>query len=392
MMKANQLQNILMVSDDFFPAATGVGVHLQIICKELVQQGHHVVVMTSKQGDQKNEETWEGVEVHRFTSLNIAGFYQAFPSLSRVKKIIQNNKIEIVHFHYLSWMLILVNFALRNLEIKKIYTYHMNEYVLTQPWFMRPFRGLIRRGIIYFCNSVEKIICPSDKLKIQIQNLGVKTPIHFITNPLSTDFFQKRKTFELRESPFQILFAGRLNPEKNIPLLLKSFARHLQKFPKSKLWIAGKGDQEGQLKKLAVKLAIQNSVDFLGFMSHDKLSTYYNSCDIFVLPSTIETQGLVAMEAMSFSKPVIVTKEIVSAEELVDHDGNGFIVDAFNPNELASKLNHLASDPSLRLRLGSAGLRKIKEYDPKLVARQLLEIYGGEKQRPQVIALAEEHP
>jgi glycosyltransferase involved in cell wall biosynthesis len=371
------MKNILMISDDFLPAATGVGMHLQIICKELVREGHKVTVLTSQQGHQGLHETWEGVQIERCFSLKIAGFYQAIANPLRILKIVREKQIDTIHYHYLSMMMLVAAAVTRNLGLQKIYTYHMSEKVITQPWFMRPFRRLIGRGIVHFANSMDAVISPSVSLKANLESQGILSPIHFISNPLTQEFFQQKNVDKIIQSPFQILYAGRLNTEKNIPLLLRAFARHLVDFPQSHLWIAGKGDQEQVLKNLAQSLNITAQVQFLGFRSHGELANYYGSCDTFVLPSIEETQGMVVMEAMSFAKPVIVTKEIVSAEELVDSDGNGYIVDAFNPEDLATQLNHLASSPQTRARLGEQSLRKVKSYNPELVTAQLVSVYSG---------------
>jgi 1,2-diacylglycerol 3-alpha-glucosyltransferase len=375
-MKTNTKKHVLMVSDDFLPAATGVGMHLQIVCKELVREGHQVTVLTSKQGNQESQELWEGVEIERCFSLKIAGFYQALANPFRIMKLIRERQFDIIHFHYLSTMMLVVAAVSKNLDLQKIYTYHMSEKVITQPWFMRPFRKLIGIGIVHFANSMNAVISPSTSLKSQLLSQGIKSPIHFISNPLTQEFFQQKEYKHIKESPFQILYAGRLNTEKNIPLLLNAFAKHLQDYPQSTLWIAGKGDQEVALKQLTESLKIKNQVQFLGFKTHTELASYYGSCNTFVLPSIEETQGMVVMEAMSFAKPVIVTQEIVSALELVDPDGNGYIVDAFNPDDLTTQLNLLASCGETQKRLGTQSLLKVKAYDPALVAGQLIAVYA----------------
>jgi 1,2-diacylglycerol 3-alpha-glucosyltransferase len=381
----NKKLNILMVSDDFLPGATGVGMHLQIVCKELVQFGHSVTVLTSRQGDQAAHEEWEGIKIYRFFSLKIAGFYQAIPSISKIKKILDSDNFDIIHFHYLSYMHVAALLASKGNQAKKIYTYHMTEDVLTQPLFMRPFRKILKAQILKMANSMDLVISPSLKLKSQIQEQGVSKPIQYLTNPISRDFFKEKiilRTEPTRKDKFDILFVGRLNLEKNIPLLIKAFALHLKKFPKSELKIAGKGDQERGLKYLCEKLGITSQVKFLGFLPHIQLEEYYQKCQVFVLPSIIETQGIVALEAMSFSKPVIVTNQIVSAKELVNHGENGFIVDAYDASDLANCLNLLAPAEDLQKKMGGSGKFKTHEYDPQKVVLKMVSLYRKAKIRP----------
>jgi 1,2-diacylglycerol 3-alpha-glucosyltransferase len=133
------------------------------------------------------------------------------------------------------------------------------------------------------------------------------------------------------------------------------------------LEVAGRGPELSQLEKLCVDLQITNNVRFLGFLGHDELARCYARCNVFVLPSVVETQGLVAMEAMRFGKPVIVTSAIVSADELVTDGENGFIVDPNRPDELASRLLSLGANEELRRAMGMASVRRADSYQPDVV-------------------------
>jgi 1,2-diacylglycerol 3-alpha-glucosyltransferase len=378
---AKTKQNILMVSDDFLPAATGVGFHMQIICRELVSHGHQVVILTSRQKGQPSEETWHGVKVYRAFSVNVAGFYQGLPTPMLIKKILRTHDINVVHFHYLSFMMLMVSVLVKNLKIKKVFTYHMSELVLTQPWFMRPFRRLIGRQITQFANSVDEVISPSQTLKESLTKKGITNTIHHLTNPLAHEFFHKKSMPSIRQSSFQILYAGRLSTEKNIALLIKAFALHLKTSPQSILWLAGKGDQEVTLKKLSGELGISNQVHFLGFKSHAELAQYYQSCDTFVLPSIEEVLSLVVIEAMSYAKPVIMTHEVASSGEMITQDSNGFLVDPHDPSDLATQLNLLADSEETRQRLGKESKIRSAQYNPEVVTAKLLQIYGVETER-----------
>jgi 1,2-diacylglycerol 3-alpha-glucosyltransferase len=105
------------------------------------------------------------------------------------------------------------------------------------------------------------------------------------------------------------------------------------------------------------------------------LARYYKACDVFVLPSLQEAQALAAMEAMWFSKPVIVTNAIVSAEETVDHGVNGFIVNPHSTLDLTQRLESLAADAELRLNQGQASRKRANTYRPELVMEALEEAY-----------------
>lgn len=373
--------SICMISDDFLPSATGVGSHLQVVAAELSKRGHQVSVITSRRPDQPQFEIWQGVRVYRTKTIKLFGFYQALPSVADVKKILEAVKPDRIHFHYLSFLLLRVLKISRKMGIPSVYTYHMSEVVLTQPWCMRPFRSIIAKKIVSCCNQFDHIISVSKNLATKLPETGIKKPITYISNPI---IFSNEKMIGTgkQEENFTVLFAGRLDPEKNVPYLLRAFKKLLESKPGAKLWIAGRGSQLNNLKNLSLELGIQNNVTFLGFLTHEVLSKFYASCDVFVLPSIFETQGLVAMEAMWFGKPVIVTNQIVSAEELVDHGKNGYIVDVSSDDDLTNRLQTLANDPALRTKMGAVGHERAKDYQPEIVMDALESVYQLQDRKP----------
>lgn len=366
--------SICMISDDFLPAATGVGVHLKLIAPELSRRGHRIAVITTRRKGEPEMEQWQGVTVHRVFTVRVYGFYQALPSRATVRRILEREKPDVVHHHYVGIMMRRVCAVAERMRLPQVSTYHFSAEVLTQPLPMRPFRGLIRRQMVHTNNRFDMVIAPSGNLARQIAAEGVRTSVRYITNPVVFD--DAAGIVPAPRTPgFTILYAGRLGPEKNIPLLIKAFAALLRDVPDAVLWIAGRGPEEDALRRLCTQLGVEAQVAFLGFLDHPSLARYYAACDVFVLPSIQEAQPLVAMEAMWFGRPVIVTHAIVAATEMVDPGVNGYIVDPDTPQDLAGRLAALAADAGLRAALGAAGRRRADAYRPELVVSALEQAY-----------------
>jgi glycosyltransferase involved in cell wall biosynthesis len=359
-----------MVSDDFLPAMTGVGTHLKLIAPELARRGHKVCVITTRRAGESEIDQWEGVTIYRVFTLKAYGFYQALPSQSTVRTIFAQFKPDMVHHHYVGFMMWQVCKVAESLNLPQVSTFHFSAEVLTQPLPMRPLRGLIRRMMVNFNNRFQLVIAPSQNLTQQIASEGVRTPVHFITNPVVFGDSAGVVPAE-RNADFTVLYAGRLGPEKNIGYLLRAFAVLLRRLPQAVLWVAGRGPEGPALESLCTQLGVSDKVKFLGFLDHPTLARYYAACDVFVLPSLMETQGLVVMEAMWFGRPVIVTRAIVSAEELVEQGVNGYIVDPASINDLTQRLSELAGDPALRVSLGEASRLRARAYLPEPVVDAL---------------------
>lgn len=362
--------NICMICDDFLPAFTGVGVHVQSICQELARRGYRVVVIAARRPGHPLEEMWEGVKICRVFSLKVYGYHQALPASSTIRRILTENNITLIHHHYLGLSLQRAERVGASMNLRQVYTYHMTPELITDPWPLRPYRGIIARKVRQFCNRMNLVIVPSEKLGAQVTAQGVHAPMRYITNPVP---FGETKDFvpAPREPGFTVSYVGRLSPEKNIPYLLTAFAKLLTKLPDATLWIAGQGPQGEQLKKICRKLGIAQRVKFLGFLAPRELARYYAACDVFVLPSIEETQSIVALEAMWFGKPLIVTNRIISAAELVDPGINGYIVNADSPDDLSERLFELSKDQPLRENIGAAGKQKAQAYRLESVVDQL---------------------
>lgn len=366
---------LCMISDDFLPAATGVGVHLQCLAQRMAARGHRVAVLTTRRPGEPARGFWRGVHVYRMYSVSMYGFWQALPTPRTLRALLEEEAPDLVHHHYIGYLMLRAHAAARRLGVRQVYTCHMTAEHLTQPWPMRPFRGLIAGSVVRFCNRCDFVIAPSANLVERYVNDGVRVPSAFVSNPVEFDEETPVTLQEKAPGAFTVLYVGRLNEEKNLPYLLRAFAKLVKAAPRAELRIAGRGDKQAELERLAARLSIANSVRFLGFLDRREVAAQFAQSDVFVLPSLVETQGMVAMEAMRFAKPVIVTNRIVSARELVDDGSNGFIVDPDDDGDLAGKLLRLHADPVLRTRMGAAGFAKSAAYSPQAFADRTEAIY-----------------
>ncbi len=374
-MNGAQALSICMLSEDFLPAATGVGIHLQSVTVHLAGLGHQVTVLTTRRPGEPEFEVWRGVRVYRVRTVRVFGFYQAVASSATLRGLLDWIRPDVVHCHYLGFMLLRAGPVIRKRGWAHTYTYHMTADHLTQPWPMRPLRRWIERAIVEYCNGTDLVIAVSRNLADSlVAQRRIHTPVRYISNPVDFPAVESIEPAP-RGAGFAVMFAGRLDPEKNIPFLLRGFKRLLDHVPGAVLWIAGAGAQRPRLQRWVLEEGLAANVEFLGFLDRPELLRRYAACDVFVLPSLVETQGLVAMEAMHLGKPVIVARTVVSADELVDEGRNGYLVGQDADEELADRLMRLAADPALRASMGAAGRRKAVAYAPAGIAAQLAQAY-----------------
>jgi glycosyltransferase involved in cell wall biosynthesis len=117
------------------------------------------------------------------------------------------------------------------------------------------------------------------------------------------------------EDKFVVLSVGRLSEQKGIHYLLQATDHLKSEMQSLVVLIGGRGEEATRLRNWAEKHALLKMVRFVGFIPPDSLPMYYAACDLFVLPSILETFGLTLLEALSTGKPVVCSK-VGGAQEI----------------------------------------------------------------------------
>lgn len=166
-----------------------------------------------------------------------------------------------------------------------------------------------------------------------------------------------------------VLWAGTIEPRKNLPTLLAAFARIGD--PSATLVLAG---PTGWNEDLSTQLvALGDRVRSVGFLPADELRALYAAADVFCFPSRQEGFGLPVLEAMAQGTPVITSSGTATAEVAGDA---GVLIDPGDPDALLAALDALLADPERRARLGEAGRRRVLEhFEPHRHAAALESLY-----------------
>lgn len=132
--------------------------------------------------------------------------------------------------------------------------------------------------------------------------------------------------------------------------------------------IAGVGELKEKLQEQILNLNLQNRVKLLGKIPFEELGAYYQLCDIFCLPSTERSEafGVVQIEAMAFSKPIISTSIQGSGVDWVNLNNiSGIIVPPKNVNRLAEAITDLLTDKEKYYRLSEGAKKRYEEFFTK---------------------------
>jgi len=157
-----------------------------------------------------------------------------------------------------------------------------------------------------------------------------------------------------------ILAMGNLIKTKGFDLLIKGFSILSDEFPQWDVAIVGGGPQSDELKKTADQLNLGGRVSFTGPLPSSQAMEWMDLCDIFCLPSWSEGLGVVYLEAMACSKPIIgVAGQGIDA--VIREYATGLLVEPKNIQSVVSALRHLMVNESLRIEMGAKGKKIVFE-------------------------------
>lgn len=177
----------------------------------------------------------------------------------------------------------------------------------------------------------------------------------------------------------QLIYVGSLIQRKGLDLLLPALAQAKEDI---RLVIVGEGQEKENLQQQMTKLGIADRVIFKGYVEGEPLRRLYQESDAFVLPTREDCFGLVILEAMCASLPVISSKYADGAFDLVTEGENGYIIDPEDTNAFADAINQLFSGGRLE-EMGQNSYEKAHEFSFAQVSKGCIEalefVLGTEK-------------
>jgi len=374
--KPQKKLNIAMVCDQITDYIAGVFKSTTRFSENLRDRGHKIIFIAAKSPFSQENNCHSGMKVYRFRSVLLpkteSRFRLALPTVAEVKEVLKKENINIAHILLPTPLAFIAAKAAKVLGIKIIMHSHSQpeNLFLHIPKFAgrEIMNNLYKKYLVNLYMRADALVYPSGFAQKFFPTLNAKIYNKVISNGVDTSVFKKMDAEKLfvkwnlpRETK-NILFVGRLHPEKNIEILIKSAPLILKKYPQTHFYIVGPGHQKDWLKSLAKKLKLEKNLTFFGKVTDEELVMSYNASDIFVLPSLAELEGMVVLEAMACGLPIIIAdSENNAAKHFVDN--NGFLFRSGNPIDLAEKIIAILADNSLREQMGSESLKISKQFE-----------------------------
>jgi glycosyltransferase involved in cell wall biosynthesis len=219
---------------------------------------------------------------------------------------------------------------------------------------------------------IDLVICPSRFVQAMLEPLALKTRwLPHPVPPLPT-------SRPARAGPLRFVFAGRLEPEKGLKELLRSWPGD---YP-AVLTIIGAGSQMASCQETCRRKKFTDRVEFTGRLPHDEAMARIAGCHVLVQPSRVlETYGLTLIEALASGTNILAPRR-GAAREIVEASGVGFLYELDDPHSLAEQLHAIRAfyEAGTLNRFGVTNF--LQERSELRHIEQLLQIYDAGMAKP----------
>lgn len=360
---------IAVFSSTYRPNIGGVETVTGRLAREFIGRGHEVRVFANRfPRSLPTRDRIDGIAVERRLYPNLIpgpgrrpwtvilkqvlsvplGAYELFRLSARFRA----DKFDVVNIHYVSYPAAYALAATRLAGIPSVLSFHGSDvpsspFPATYGWVAR---WSCARASIVTCGSenlaeyLRADMRERDLAKLHVCHFGIDVTERAI--PASPNGF--------------VLLPARLVEKKGVDTAIRAWKELPRRLP-ARLVIAGTGPEEAALRRLVADLSLDDSVEMAGAVDPIRLRAMMSRCRLVLIPSRWEAFGMVALEAMAASRPVVATRSGGVTEIVVDGE-TGRLVPPAEPTAMAAAMAELIDDPERARAMGEAGRRRALEH------------------------------
>ncbi len=341
--------------DPVNPQAGGAEIHLKNVFGRIVENGHHVTLVSSGWPGCQSRGSIDGIEIHRLGTRH---------TLSMLTPVYYRQELSHQGF---------------DLVVEDL-----NKVPFFSPlWAREPVTLLVHHlfGFSAFGGASFPVAALSCLLEIPIPLIFRHIPTITVSRSTSEDLKRRGMSSdqitvipngidceEFTPVPISdrfpeptVLYLGRLKAYKRVDIILRAIARLKDSGVACRLLIAGDGDYQGRLNELSKTLGIGSNIEFLGFVPESKKLELLRKSWINVLTSSKEGWGITNLEAAACGTPTIAS-DSPGLRDSVLHESTGFLVDHGNHEALADRMIELFDDVDLRIKMGLKSRAFAKQF------------------------------
>ena len=338
----------------------GSGVVASELGRELARRGHEVHLVASRLPFRLRSFE-PNMFFHESTAASYPVFEEAPSNLALAAKmveVVENYSLDVMHVHYampFATSAYLAKQIMLPRQLGVVTTLHGTDITVVgaEPSYFRVTQ--------FSMQSSDRLTAVSRFLKDRAEaTFGTTQPIEVIYNFVDPQVFAPPRAHRMHlggPGTKVLMHASNFRPVKNIPIVMQVFAE-VRKRLQAKLVMVGDGPEKAGAEQLARELGVHRDVLFLG--NQDCMEEVLPLADVFLLPSSSESFGLVALEAMSAEVPVVCSNA-GGLPEVVEHGFTGFLHDPAHVAGYTASVLKLLGNDTLRRTMGRRGRRVARD-------------------------------
>lgn len=380
---------VAIFSESYEPIVNGVSVCVSTLRDGLTSRGHEVYVFAPAYRHFRDD----GPNVIRLPSahtLLMRDYPFPIPISPSARRRFAQLHFDVVHTQTPFLLGLLGARWARQQKIPLVSTNHTlyTEYAHYVPLRPRSLtRALLVRLMKWYYSGCDAVVVPSSPVEGILRSYGIKTRIRVIktgivqTPSLQADERERvRRLHGIASGGSLVLYVGRIAREKNLRMLLSAFKKVGDAHPQARLILVGGGPALAETRAFASAIGLDERVEFAGMLPRPQIDPLYAAADVFVFPSTTETQGLAICEALTAGLPVVAVNAGGIPENL--QDGIDGFLTRDDPDEFADRISYLITHERERRQMGECARANARNFSVERMAEEFEELYSSLKPEP----------
>lgn len=362
-----------------YPTFGGSGVLATELGMSLVDHGHELHFIAYKKPvrlkDSDENIFFHEVKVPEYPLFNFQPYELALST--KLVEVIKLYSIDLMHVHYAiphAYAAYMAKKMLKDqgLNVPIVTTLHGTDITLVgnHPFY--------KTSVNFSINKSDIVTCVSESLKQDtLDQFEIYKDIDVVPNFIDISKYKRQQELCLIENPdpneeLIITHISNFRPVKNVKNVIHIFY-NIQEKISSKLMMIGEGPDKEMAENLCRELSIENKVHFLGNTNQVEKNLCHS--DLFLLPSTTESFGLAALEAMA-SKVPVVSSNAGGLPEINIHGETGYLTDANDIKSMSNYAISILENPKVLEEFKIRAFNKAESFDINKVVPIYEKIYS----------------
>lgn len=343
--------NICLLNDSFPPAIDGVANVVLNYATEFSKKGLDVTVATPKYPGIKDDYNFDILLYPSINTIDSIGYVTGMPFSAKYVANFIDKKINILHTHCPMTSCFLSRIIRDDINKPVIMTYHTKYDIdVKRTIKSKTLQKVAIKAIVENISACDEVWAVSKGAAENLKSLGYKGEVIVMENGVDMpkgksskeEIENIRKEYKLKENIPTYLFVGRMMWYKGIRIILDALKILQDKGKDFQMLFVGSGLEYEEIKQYSEELNL-NNVIFVGSINdRKKLKAIFSTCNLFIFPSTFDTNGLVVREAASSGLGSVLIKGSCAAEGTLDKH-NAILIEE-NAKSLAESLLSIKDD------------------------------------------------